>query len=142
MKARQDFLLALDKKGNRVSFTGVEKGVEEVLIEKGKEVPDRYVHDLVLRNPDFLDLKFEEGRVVLSEAEQKKFDLPDGKLPVPKPKVIKREHSNESLVKLYNAEGMDGLKKVGEKFNVTDRSHKKLINEILREQEKIVRENK
>ena len=46
-------------------------------------------------------------------------------------KPAEKVYTADALQAIYKKDGMKGLKKVGDEFNVTDRSSKKLIKEII-----------
>ena len=130
VKARQDFTLYLDKSGNPLSYKEGEPLGEarKVSVKRGKEVPSE-VLKLVFNNiPDYLDLKYKNNDIVISkelEIELKK---------VPKVSKKQEKYTKESLLEVLAKKGFKALKLIGKKFNVTDRSSKRLIKEILNAQ--------
>ena len=73
MKAKQDFEVYIDKAGEMASAGNLVK------VKKGEEVDDKLsdgiIHDLLLKLPDFLELKYENGLLDLSPKEQNKYDF-------------------------------------------------------------------
>ncbi len=139
MKAKQDFVIHVDKDGNLVSDG------TEIKVEKGEDVDKKLtpgqVLTLLVHLPDFLDVQKSAGIIKLNPEEEKKYDFHPKPEVVPEHdkvmKITKRKYSYESLLELYEKEGIKSLKEIGAKFTppVTDRSGKKLINEILAAQE-------
>ncbi|MBI4406630.1 hypothetical protein HY571_01830 [Candidatus Micrarchaeota archaeon] len=70
MKAAQTFSILVDDEGNHVA-----RGGKELFVKKGETVLDKYVHDLVQNNPEFLELKYVDGVALFSPEELVKFDL-------------------------------------------------------------------
>ena len=132
MKAKVDFVFHLkEDTGQPAVYTEGESkdGIKELKVKKGEEVPEEIQEYLFLYLKDYLELEYKDGIAV----------VPDNlKGKEPKPIISKRKYSEESLHKVYEKDGMDGLKKIGKKFDppITDRSYKKLINEILTAQER------
>ena len=130
IKARKDFVLYLDKSGNpRPHKEGEPLGESrKVSIKKGEEVPSELINLLFYNLPDYLDLEYKNNNIVVSkelEAELKKTSK------VSKPK---EKYTKESLLEVLEKKGFKALKLIGKKFNVTDRSSKRLIKEILKAQ--------
>jgi len=128
MKARQDFEMHLDSKsGAPVPYKDGDSldGIKVVKVKKGEDVPKSVLSYLLVSGRDYLEI--EEPLKVKS-----------------KPIIPKRKYSQESLIEVYNKDGMDGLKKIGDRFDpqITDRSHSRLISEILTAQERYIREGK
>lgn len=134
MKARQDFEIVINSAGKRISYREGEdpKPNKIIKIKVGDLVPEAYIHDLLMYNPELLEVEFENGRHKLSEQQKKKYGFADVKI---KPEV-KKLYTQEGLLKLRKGKGFKALKKIGKLFGVTDRSTTKLIKEILIEQNK------
>ena len=134
MKAKQHFVIYLDKDGNMTSYySGEDKQVTKKEFKVNDEVPDVLVADLIKTNPDFLQVEYGAGQFVLTEDERKRFNMVSGK--IERPALVEPRYSQENLTKILNEQGMKGLKEIGDKFGVKDRSSKNLIMEILRAQE-------
>ena len=70
MKARQSFEVVVDENGRRVGYTeGEDKKVNKIFVEAGKDVEkllsQEHINDLLMANPDFFELEYQEGRPVL-----------------------------------------------------------------------------
>lgn len=135
MKAKQDFVVHISTDtGSPVSYKEGEpiKGIKKLEIKKGKEVPGEIERYIFLFNKDFLDLEYKDG-VPQNVPE-------DFKQLTPPPIIPKRKYTEEGLNKVYEKSGLEGLKKIGAKFDppITDRSYKRLITEILIAQEKLL----
>ncbi|MHA1827946.1 MAG: hypothetical protein ACTSX6_04780 [Candidatus Heimdallarchaeaceae archaeon] len=138
MKAKQDFVIHVTKDtGDPISYKEGEPmtNIKKIVVKKGDEVPEDILQNIYLFNRDFLEIQYKDGVPVLPK------ELQDKKSP---PLIPKRKYSMESLHKVYEKKGLQGLKEIGAKFDppITDRSHKRLISEILTAQEKIQREGK
>jgi len=132
MKARQEFVLHIDEKGNKIPWKGdLKKGIKELKIKKGDEVPKEFIKDLIVYNLDLLDVQFKEGRPVLPE------EYVPTKAPEPIVKI--KKHTQNKLTKVYNAGGQDALEKIAvEEFGITIPKYTrygKIINWILEKQE-------
>lgn len=131
MKAIQDFILYIDDNGQRTSYKeGESKKVKKLIIRKGVEIPKDYIKEIVEKNLEYVDVQY------INKVPQ----LPKDLAPPPKPvvkdfKIKKREHSMESLTKLYDEKGFSALRDIGDKFNVKGRSKHGLITDILNAQE-------
>ena len=130
VKARQDFTLYLDKSGNPLSYKeGDPLGeARKVSVKKGKEVPSEVLNLVFYNIPDYLDLKYKNNDIVISkelEVELKK---------IPKKSKKQEKYTKESLLEVLDKKGFKALKLIGKKFNVTDRSSRRLIQEILNAQ--------
>lgn len=141
MKAKQQFVVYLDKEGNPTSYySGEPKEVTKKEFKVNDEVPDALVADLLKSNPDYLQVEYKAGQFDLTEEELVKFNMKSGK--IERPPIVEPRYSQENLTKIFNEKGLKGLKEIGDKFGVTDRSSKNLIMEILKAQEKHRRERK
>ena len=134
VKARQDFELYLDKSGNPRSYKEGEPLGEtiKVSVKKGEDVPSE-VLNLVFNNiPDYLDLKYKNNDIVISK--ELKLEL-EKKHKIPKKLKLEpkkqEKYTKESVLEILDKKGFKALKLIGKKFNVTDRSSKRLIQEIL-----------
>ncbi len=128
VKARQDFVLYLDKSGNPLPHKEGEPLGEarKVLVKRGKEVPSE-VLKLVFNNiPDYLDLKYKNNNILTTPEIEKALEE--------KPSKVPKKYTKESLLEVLAKKGFKVLKLIGKKFNVTDRSSKRLIQEILNAQ--------
>lgn len=137
MKAKQDFVYFVNEKNIPTPFKSGEdnKGIREIKIRKGEEIPKEIESDILMFNKELIDLEYKEGKPVVPE------ELKNIKSP---PLLEKRKYDREGLIKTYNEKGMKGLKEIGESFNppITDKSKDKLITEILTAQERIRRTGK
>ena len=123
MKARQDFTYFIDlKTKSPTSVSGGDslKNVKIYDIKKGDEIPKAIESYIAMYNPEFVELS----------------TIPKGTKKAPPRYGRGPLYTRENLSKVYNENGMKGLKEIGEKFGVTDRSHAKLITEIIKAQEK------
>jgi len=77
MKARQDFVIHVDKNGTRVPhYSGDSmEGKSEISFKKGDDVPEEYVADLIRFNTDLIDVPTLNEKPVLSEEDQIKYNL-------------------------------------------------------------------
>ena len=133
VKARQDFVLYLDKSGNPLPHKEGEPLGEarKVLVKRGKEVPSE-VLKLVFNNiPDYLDLKYKNNNILTTPEIEKALEEKPSKVPK---KSEPKKYTKESLLEVLAKKGFKALKLIGKKFNVTDRSSKRLIREILKAQ--------
>src|SRR3990167_7241741 len=76
MKKRQGFILPVDsegKKGPHYSGDSLE-GKKEIVFKIGDDIPNRYVSDLLMFNPQLLDVVLENEKAVLSDAEKSIYD--------------------------------------------------------------------
>ncbi len=131
MKAIEDFVIAVNKKGFRVSYrVGVEyKDLTFIKVKKGGEIPEKFIKEIIARNLELVDVKY-----VFRVPQLPKEYMPE--IVTPKVmKIKKRKYTQESLTKIRNEGGFPALKKIGEEFDVTDRSSKRIITEILIAQE-------
>ncbi len=133
MKALQDFVIITNEGGTRITYKegAPKKGLIFTQIKKGKEVPRRFLKDLVEKNLNLLDIIYVEKRPT---------NIPkDLGVVLPEPpkemKIKKRKYSQDSLNIIFNEKGFSELKKIGQTFGVTDRSSRRLIVEILKAQE-------
>ncbi len=138
MKARQDFVMYVNKDGVPIphkSGEPLEEGAKKITVLRKHDVPQEIEKDVLMHNKEFLDIKFKDGKPVVPE------HLQDVKAP---PLLEKRKYSEEGLYKVFEKDGMEGLKKIGATFTplVTDRSRNRLITEILAAQERIRRTGK
>ena len=141
MKAKQDFVVYLDTNGNMTSYySGEAKQVTKKEFKKGKEVDDALVGDLIKTNPDYLEVEYKAGQFDLTNEELVKYGLKSAK--IERPPIVEARYSQENLTRILNEKGIEGLRKIGDKFGVKDRSSKNLIMEILKEQEKQRRERR
>ena len=138
MKAIQDFVLHVRADGaqNRIPFKegDLTKNVKVINVLKGKEIPQKYLREIILKNPELADLQYSEKRPI-NIPKDLGIVLPE---PSKKPmKILPRKYSQSSLNEIYNKEGFAALKKIGEQFDppVTDRSSRRIIVEILKAQE-------
>ena len=130
MKAAEDLVIVLDTKQKVIvpyRDGDSKKDLEFIKIAKGKEIPDKYLERFVRCNIEKIEgVVFKEGVPT---------NLPKGlwkpELFPTKFKIKRRKYSQESLTVLYNEKGFSALKTIGSEFNVTDRSYKRLITEIL-----------
>lgn len=118
MKAAQDFELSDGK-----------------LIKKGDEVPESEIVRLFNYNREFLDLQYDEGLPVLSEADQKKLGDPSWK-PKAKPFKITKKVTMEELTQKMNELGASEFKewaekKYGEKVVDKRKAGKNIIVDII-----------
>lgn len=132
MKAKQDFVIYVDSGNVPVPYKSGEdkKGIKAITVKKGKDIPKEIEEYILHTNRDFIDRSSE----IPKELKDK----------TPPPIVRERKYSEEYLYKVYEKKGLTGLKEIGEKFNpsITDRSHRRLINEILAAQNRIRRTGK
>ena len=134
MKAASDLVIIINEQEKViVSYKDGDstKGLKFVKIKKGEEIPDKYLKRFIDRNLEQIaDVKYIDKVPV---------NLPKGLYIPPKVskemKIKKRKYSLESLTKIYNKDGFSALKEVGKEFGVTDRSYRRLMNEILTVQE-------
>ena len=130
IKARQDFVMYLDKSGNPLPYKeGDPLGeARKVSVEKGNEVPSEILNIVFYNIPDYLDLEYQNNNIIVSKELKLKLEK--------KPKVSKKQekYTEESLLEILDKKGFKALKLIGKKFNVTDRSSKRLIREILKAQ--------
>ena len=132
MKATQDFELAFDETGAKVSFRRgyPNKDLKIVKVKKGDEIPSNLLKGIVESNLGLVDVKYEFRRPVNLPKEV--YSPPEAPTTM---KIKKRKYTQNSLTKIRNEGGFPALKKIGEEFGVTDRSSKRLITEILKAQE-------
>ena len=134
MKARQDFEVFVDKNFNRVNHSSgnAMTGKKRLEIKKGDEIPKELNADLLQYNPDYIDLTTVTDK-------EREF------LKKPKPKIVPRKHSLESLTKYINTFGrkrndaLEALRDIlKEEFNYKSSSRRLgfLRNKILTLQEK------
>ncbi len=134
MKAGEDLVIIKNKDGTIVPYKSGDstKDLTFKTIKKDTEIPNEFLKRYVDRNIEKIsDVKYVDKFPI---------NLPKGfeKTPEPASKVMKikkRKYSQDSLNTVYDEKGFSALKKIGEEFNVTDRSSKRLIIEILRAQE-------
>ncbi len=130
IKARQDFVMYLDKSGNPLPYKeGDPLGeARKVSVKKGNEVPSEILNIVFYNIPDYLDLEYKNNNIIVSKELKLKLEK--------KPKVSKKQekYTEESLLEILDKKGFKALKLIGKKFNVTDRSSKRLIREILKAQ--------
>lgn len=134
MKAGEDLVIIREKDGTIVPYKegDPKKHLTFKVIKKGTEIPAEFLKRIVERNIEKIgDVRYVDKFPV---------NLPKelGLVPTPTPKTMKikkRKYSQESLNVIYNEQGFPALKKIGQEFGVTDRSSRRLIVEILREQE-------
>lgn len=138
MKAAQDFVIHVNSNGDMIGYKSGEepKPDKTINIKKGDIIPDDYVKEFLMFNREYLDIDYVDGHPKLTEKEKEKYDT---KKPEP---LVGNIYTQEELIKIKNKEGLEGLKKIGTKFGVTDRSKKNLITEILEAQDKSRREGK
>ncbi len=133
MNATEDFTIAVNKDGFRVPYrVGVTyKNLTFIHVRKGNEIPTKFLKNIIEHNIELVDVKYKF---------RKPINLPNG-MDISQPEISKtmkinrRKYSQESLTKLYNEKGFSALKEIGKEFGVTDRSYRRLINEILTAQE-------
>ena len=130
MKAAEDIELVfhkIDKVIVPYKDGSSKKDLEFIKIKKGTEIPDKYLERFVRYNLELI------AGVIYKD--QVPTNLPKGlwkpELTSTKLVIKKRKYSQESLTTIYNNKGFSALKKIGEEFGVTDRSYRRLINEIL-----------
>ena len=132
MKSSQKFTMYIDSNGVPGSHKSGEplKGLKEVKVLKGQEIPKEIEAHVFMFNKEFIKL-----------GEKPPEEIKDKKAP---PIIPKRKYTEDSLYKVYDKDGMSGLKEIGKTFDppVTDRSKNKLITEILAAQERIRRTGK
>ena len=130
VKARQNFVMYLDKSGNPLPYKeGDPLGeARKVSVKKGNEVPSEILNIVFYNIPDYLDLEYKNNNIIVSKELKLKLEK--------KPKVSKKQekYTEESLLEILDKKGFKALKLIGKKFNVTDRSSKRLIREILKAQ--------
>ena len=127
MKATEDFVIAINKDRVRVPFrVGVKyKDIEFIKVKKGAEIPDEFLKDIVHNRIELVDVEYKFRKPILP---------PELERNIPVSKVMKiksRKYSRESLTQVLNEGGFSALKKIGKEFGVTDRSSRRLMNEIL-----------
>ena len=140
MKAKQNFEIYLDNKGNMTSYySGEPKAVTKLSFKVGDEVTDNLVADLLKTNPDFLQVEYSAGQFQLTDDEKVRFNLKSGKITRP-PIVPPRKYSETKLVQIYNEGGQDALEKIAvEEFGLEIKPrtrYNKVLTMILNEQEK------
>lgn len=133
MKAAQEFTLYIDNNGQITSYKeGDDKKVKKLTVKVGADIPKAYEKEIVERNIEYADIEYIHkvpqlpkhlGAVIKPITTAKKM------------KINKRQHSKESLLKLYNDKGFSALRAIGIKFKVKGRSSMGLINDILNAQE-------
>ncbi len=134
MKAGEDLVIIRNKDGTVVPYKSGDstKDLTFTTIKRGKDIPKEFLKRYIDRNIEKIgDVEYKDKFPV---------NLPKGfeKTLVPVSKVMKikkRKYSQDSLNTIYDEKGFSALKKIGEEFDVTDRSSKRLIIEILRAQE-------
>ena len=131
MKAKEDFVIAINKDRVRVPFrAGIKyKDIEFIKVKKGKDIPQEFLKDIVHHNLNLVEVEYKWHRPILPP--ELELNPPVSK----KMKIKKREYSRESLTKILNDKGFGALRIIGQKFDVKDRSSRRLINEILTAQE-------
>jgi len=134
MKAAENITIVIhDKDKNLVSYKDGDSkaGLTFTVIKKGEEIPSNLLRNLVERNIEKIgDIIYKDKRPTNLP---KDFNV-ESKTST-KMEIKKRKYSQNSLTKIYNDKGFSALKKIGEEFGVTDRSYRRLINEILTVQE-------
>lgn len=143
MKAKQSFTVYMDDKNNFVPHYSGDSmdGKTKIDVLKGKDVPDFIVADLLGANPDYLEMEYEQGRVKISDEELVRYGMKSAK--IERPPVIEPRYSQETLTKIFNEKGIDGLLEIAKKFGIVKFSPKKNpIMEVLKAQEKSRRERK
>ena len=147
MKARQDFELYIDKSTNNITSycSGDSKShLKELKFKIGDDIPNDYIKDLLMHLPDYVEIEYKDGNMILPETGKKivgpKIEKPER--PKAKPRIPRREYSMESLTIVFNSKGLAGLKEIAKNFKdekgntLTDRSSRRLIAEILKAQDK------
>lgn len=134
MKASEDLVIVRNKEGMTIPYKEGESKVDLTfkIIKKDTEIPKDFLKRFVDRNIEKIsDVEYIDKFPV---------NLPKGFELTPAPvskvmKIKKRKYSQDSLNTIYDEKGFSALKKIGQEFDVTDRSSKRLIIEILRAQE-------
>ncbi len=137
MKATEDFVIILDKDKIRTPYKDGDpkKDLEFIAVKKGKEIPADFIASIVATNINLVEVQYKDKNPILPK------ELRPTPPEEPKEmKIKKRKYTQDSLNTVYDEQGFSALKKIGEEFNVTDRSSRKLIIEILRAQEERQRE--
>ena len=134
MKAAEDIVIAQNKDDVIVPYKSgyPTKDLKITEIKKGEEIPKQFLKRFAERNLEWIaDVKY-INKVPVNLPTELELNLPEVSKTM---KIEKRKYSQESLTKIKNEKGFSALKEIGKEFGVTDRSSKRLITEILREQE-------
>ena len=130
MKAGEDLTIIIDKKSGAIvpyKSGDSKRGLIFETIKKGEVIPTKFLKRFIDHNLELIDGVIYKDKVPTN--------LPKGiwkpELFSKKMVIKKRKYSQTSLTELYNEKGFSALKKIGEEFGVTDRSYRRLINEIL-----------
>ena len=142
MKAAQDFSIIVDSKGDRYThpvMSGEEpKGTKRLNFKKGDKVGAKYLADLLLHNPDYLEHELKNGCIVLPKGvDVQLLSLSEDIKKVEKAHIATGgEYTMENLTEKLNKMGFKKFKVWAKrKFGATDRSGKQLIVEILDKQD-------
>jgi len=134
MKAAQDFEICIDKEGNRVSnySSEIPKDAKIHKFKVGEEVPNKFLPDLIIFNPDYLKIEYKDGKMILPKEVEVNKESKERKRKYLQPP----KYTQESLQEKRNKLGWKKFREwAKEKFNTTDRSSSQLIVEILKIQE-------
>lgn len=135
MKAAQDFEVLLNKDGSRnySPYSDPEKipgGTSIKKFKKGEDVPVKIVPDLLIYNPDYLDVEYKEGQIVLPKGVD--VNLIAKADDIRKVEAKGNLFSRDDLEKKELKMGFSSFRKwAKKKFGTTDRSKGALIEEIL-----------
>ena len=134
MKAGEDLVIIRNKNGVIVPYKSGDstEGLTFKTIKKETEIPKEFLKRFVERNIEKISDVIYVDKYPINIPKELGIFIP----PVSKTmKIKKRKYSQDSLNVIYDEKGFSALKKIGEEFEVTDRSSKRLIIEILRTQE-------
>jgi hypothetical protein len=118
---------------------------KEIIVDKGKEIPDEFVRTFLLHNRNFIDnLPYKDGIPVLTEEQEKKYNIKFGILPAQlglQGKVKGDKYTQEKLTNKLNDLGTSKFKiwaedECGKDIIDRRKSAKNIIVQILELQEK------
>lgn len=140
MKAKQKIIIHTTKSGERISFesNNPPKEYKTLTFKVGDTVPDKYINNLLVFNPDLLDITYISGIPQLTATEKKKFEYVAPISKVPKEmKIFKRKYSQEKLTSIWNKDGRKAIIEIAKEFKFKTKYVRtsKLINQILAKQE-------
>ena len=101
--------LSLHYKDNKACGSVVE-GCIGIKIKKGEKIPEIYVRQLALNNPELIDIKREHSILQLTKAQQKKYDLDIAKV-ISEKKAKEPKTEKEVIDRLYPKWNMENLNK-------------------------------
>jgi len=138
MKAKDSFTIFVDKDG------GIVAEGESISVKVGDDIDTKLkpatVHDLLVRLPDFLDVKREGNWCILTPEQQERYDYHPQ--PVPESAKVmslpRRKYSQDKLWEIWNKDKMTGLKEVAKELElkITKKvTGARLITLILKTQE-------